>query len=98
MLSIFILFLCLIIMTIAFYGFYLLSEKQIKKTEHSIFSHLALHRSTYKKFCFVLCVLSAIGLMYIYGISIGAVTWWILATPLLLMIILWVNPLKKPPK
>lgn len=86
------------IMTSAFYGLYLLSQKQIAHTQQSRFAWLTQHIQRYKIICFLLCIISAILFMVIYGFAVGFVVWWILATPILLIMILWLNPLKNREK
>lgn len=43
---------------------------------------------------FLLFALSGFILIKKYGFSIGFVSWWIFATPLTFLLILWLNPLK----
>lgn len=86
------------LMLISFFGFYLLSEKQRKKTQHSRFAWLLNNIKMYKFVCAVLCIIATSLLMLCYGSSIGFVAWWIFASPLLLMIILSVNDLKRTEK
>lgn len=86
------------LMLIAFFGFYLLSEKQRQKTQHSRFAWLLNNVKIYKLACTMLCVVASCLLMWCYGGSVGFVAWWIFASPLLLMIILSVNDLKQTKK
>ncbi|MFI7961399.1 DUF1634 domain-containing protein, partial [Acinetobacter baumannii] len=43
---------------------------------------------------FLLFALSGFILIKKYGFSIGFVSWWIFATPLTFLLILWLNPLR----
>lgn len=85
-------------MLIAFFGFYLLSEKQRKKTQQSRFAWLLNNVKMYKLACIVLCIIASSLLMWCYNSSIGFVAWWVFASPLLLLIILSVNNLKRTEK
>lgn len=76
---------------IAFYGLYLLSEKQIKFTTqrwHYLTQHIKRHRI----FCFILIfIASSILILNYHSISIGIVATFIFLTPLILILILFLN-------
>lgn len=76
---------------IAFYGLYLLSEKQIKfntQRWHYLTQHIKRHRI----FCFILIfIASSILILNYQSISIGIVATFIFLTPLILILILFLN-------
>ena len=83
-----------ILLTIGMYLLFICSEKQrSKKTTHRLKSILQKHFRVARIGSFVLFILCAFLLIQKYGFSIGFVSWWIFATPLTFLLILWINPL-----
>ncbi|ENV60247.1 membrane protein [Acinetobacter sp. C15] len=77
---------------------YVVSTKQIEKTKKSRF-HLLPRSASITRCIAWLCFLTACGsLTYIYGNSIGIVSWFIFATPLVFLLICTVNDLKTKAK
>ncbi|MGQ0769638.1 DUF1634 domain-containing protein [Acinetobacter baumannii] len=79
-------------------GMYLLfisTEKYRSPKSTGHFKPLAQkYYSLLRVLAFLLFALSGFILIKKYGFSIGFVSWWIFATPLTFLLILWLNPLK----
>lgn len=89
--------LAFLLMLLAFFGFYLSSEKQLKfMQQHTRWQQWVPYRLHLKYGCLVLCGLSMLCLAGVYGLSIALVIWWVLASPVLLGLIIWLNrPIRK---
>lgn len=79
-------------------GMYLLfisSEKYRSPKSTGYFKSLAQkYYPLFRISAFLLFALSGFVLINKYGFSIGFVSWWIFATPLTFLLILWLNPLR----
>ena len=79
-------------------GMYLLfisTEKYRSSKSTGHFKSLAQkYCSLLRILAFLLFALSGFILIKKYGFSIGFVSWWIFATPLTFLLILWLNPLR----
>ncbi|MFJ1519529.1 DUF1634 domain-containing protein [Acinetobacter sp. ABJ_C1_1] len=79
-------------------GMYLLfisSEKYLSPKSTGHFKLLAQKYYSFLRIsAFLLFALSGFILIKKYGFSIGFVSWWIFATPLTFLLILWLNPLR----
>lgn len=84
----------LLIILCAVFGLYKLSEKQIKKTQQSKWSFLAIKPRITRFMCLFLLLISIFLLMKQQGFSIGFISFWIFLTPLLWLFIFCVNELK----
>mgnify|MGYP000004528107 FL=1 len=93
--------LIVILFVLIFTGFYLLfllSEKQLKKTAQSRFQIILKYRKL-TRFSAYLCFLCGFYLsISMYGFSIGFISSWIFASPIIFALILCNNRLKKPLK
>jgi uncharacterized membrane protein YfcA len=88
----------LISLSLIFFGFYLLyltSEKQNSKTLKTSWKWCAENRKYSKIIAFGLFIFSITLLCVHFGIGIGSVSFFILATPLIFIIILYCNDLKQ---
>lgn len=77
---------------------YRLSDKQLEKTKKSKWVWLTQHIKLAKLSCFVGFFVAGLLLMAQYGNSIGFISWWIFATPLIFGLILWVNDVRNKPE
>lgn len=75
---------------LAFYGLYLLSDKQIKITQQR-WQNINIRPKAYRMACFALCGIGYLLLAIVYGFSIAFVAMWIFLTPLVFILILWLN-------
>ncbi|MCU4389224.1 DUF1634 domain-containing protein [Acinetobacter courvalinii] len=74
---------------------YKCSAKQISKTKQQAFMRFKTQLKTLAYACF----LTAGSLLcFAYGSSIGFISWWIFATPVTFLLVLWVNELKPAKK
>ena len=74
---------------------HLLSSKQIDKTKRSLW-HFLTHYPQYSRgFAYILFLIAAAIFITIFGISIGFISWWLFASPVVLFLILLINDLKK---
>ncbi|WP_336936854.1 DUF1634 domain-containing protein [Acinetobacter modestus] len=84
-------FLSLILILIGMTFLYKCSSKQISKTKQL---YLIRYKTLFKIFAY-LCFLIAGSLRCLeYGNAIGFVSWWLFATPITFLLVLWVNELK----
>lgn len=81
---------------LGFYLLFLMSEKQKKNTAHSRFKKLLQHLKLARYAAYTCFIAGFFLSMWIYGSSIGWVSWWIFASPIIFMIILTNNRLKAP--
>ncbi|ENW81117.1 hypothetical protein F909_02408 [Acinetobacter sp. ANC 3929] len=87
--------LSLVLILIGMLLLYKCSSKQINKTKQALF----IRYQTHLKILAYLCFLLAGSLLCLkYGSSIGFVSWWIFATPVTFLLVLWVNELKPTKK
>lgn len=82
----------------AVYGLYRVSEKQIKQTLQSQWSFVALYPRTSRFICLMLMLLSTLLLIQQTGSSIGFISFWVFATPLIFFFILYINELSAKKK
>ncbi|WP_064191278.1 hypothetical protein [Acinetobacter baumannii] len=79
-------------------GMYLLFISSEKYRSPKSAGHFKLFAQKYysllRILAFLLFALSGFILIKKYGFSIGFISWWIFATPLTFLLILWLNPLK----
>lgn len=83
-----------LLILIASYSLYLISSKQIAKTQKSKLSVLAQHVKLVKVISFALIILALFLFSLNYGNSISFVALCILSSPILFGLILFVNDLK----
>ncbi len=76
------------------YLLHLLSRKQLEKRRKSRWVWLITYKLFFKMFGVICLLIAGLILMHLYGSSIGFVSWWIFATPLVFMLILSINDLK----
>ncbi|ARG36706.1 MULTISPECIES: hypothetical protein [Acinetobacter] len=88
----------IIVFALTLLGMYLLfmsSEKYRAPKSTGNFKLFAQkYYSLLRILAFLLFALGGFILIKKYGFSIGFVSWWIFATPLTFLLILWLNPLK----
>lgn len=73
---------------------HLLSSKQIDKTKRSQW-HFLTHYPQYSRgFAYILFLIAAAIFIKKFGISIGFISWWLFASPVILFLILLINDLK----
>lgn len=89
-----IMLLSLILIFLGIGGLYRISEKQIKKTRLSKWSMLAMYPQTTRFVSLLLLILAVFILVQKEGFSIGFISFWIFSTPLIFIIILYMNELK----
>ena len=87
-----------VLIVLGMYILYALSSKQIEKTKKSELYVLANHVKNMRIFAFILFLVAGSFFIAYYGSSIGFVSWWLFATPLVFIIILYVNDLKPKPE
>ena len=87
-----------LLILIASYGLYLVSSKQINKTQKSRFSVLSKHVKSVKLTAFICIVIALLLYNLEYGDSISFVALCVLSTPLLFGLILSINYLKPKTK
>jgi len=76
------------------FGLYQVSAKQITKTRSSQWAFLA-HTPRFTRFISLLFLLAAIFLLIRHsGLSIGFISFWIFASPIIFIFILYINELK----
>lgn len=87
--------LSLILTLIGMLLLYKCSAKQISKTKHQ---SLIRYQIQFRILAYA-CFLTAGSLLcFAYGSSIGFISWWIFATPVTFLLVLWVNELKPAKK
>lgn len=84
-----------VLLIAAMFGFYLLSNKQRCVTQNSRWRWILQQPKRNQRICIGFCVLSALCLMWVYGVTVGFVSWWIFATPLLFILIFKLNQVPK---
>ncbi len=80
------------------WGLYQVGEKQIKKTRLSRWSFLTIYPPITRLICLLLLSIAMFILIQKEGSSIGVVSFWIFATPLIFIFILYINELKPKQK
>lgn len=80
------------------YVLHLLSSKQFEKTRKSKWVWLTQYTKVARLLSFVSFLIAGSLLIAQYGNSIGFISWWIFATPLVFSLILWVNDVKSKPE
>ncbi|CAB1212153.1 hypothetical protein [Acinetobacter bouvetii] len=88
----------LLLIAIATYASYLISEKQIRCTLQSKWFVLAQHPTLTRIGALLLFSIAVFLLIQHYGVSIGFASFWVLASPLIFFFILYINPLKSTQK
>lgn len=76
---------------------HLLSSKQIAKTKQSSLHILTQFPLISRCVGYLLFFSAAVVLIDHYGISIGFISWWIFASPVAFILIMYINDLKKKP-
>ncbi|MCU4412959.1 DUF3292 domain-containing protein [Acinetobacter sp. WU_MDCI_Axc73] len=76
------------------YILFALSSKQIEKTKKSKLYFMTQHINMLRLFACLLFLIAGSLFIAIYGTSIGFVSWWLFATPLVFALILYLNDLK----
>ena len=74
---------------------HLLSSKQIEKTKRSQWYFLTHYPQYSRSIAYILFLIAAAIFIAIFGISIGFISWWLFASPVVLFLILLINDLKK---
>ncbi|ENX41322.1 hypothetical protein [Acinetobacter sp. NIPH 2100] len=87
--------LSLVLILIGMLLLYKCSSKQINKTKQPLFIGYQTHLKVLAYLCFLL---AGSLLCLTYGSSIGFISWWIFATPVTFLLVLWVNELKPSKK
>lgn len=88
-------FLGMICILLGMWCLHLLSSKQIDKTKRSLW-HFLTHYPQYSRgFAYILFLIAAAIFIAIFGISIGFISWWLFASPVILLLILLINNLRK---
>ncbi|MCH7313168.1 DUF1634 domain-containing protein [Acinetobacter sp. ANC 3882] len=87
--------LSLVLILIGMLLLYKCSSKQINKTKQPLFIRYQTHL---KVLAYVFFLLAGSLLCLKYGSSIGFISWWIFATPVTFLLVLWVNELKPSKK
>lgn len=77
---------------------YRLSDKQLEKTKKSKWVWLTRYTKVAKLSSFISFLIAGSLLIAQYGTSIGFISWWIFATPLVFSLILWVNDVRSKPE
>ena len=96
--SFFILFISFLVIVIAMSGLYLCGERQIRKTLQGRWAYFAKHAKTTRCVAYGLLCLAGLGCIQHFGFPIGFVSFWIFATPIIFMLIIYINDLKVPQK
>ncbi|MBJ9985021.1 DUF1634 domain-containing protein [Acinetobacter sp. S40] len=84
----------IVLIVMGMYILYVLSSKQLEKTKKSKLQFLAHNVKIMRIFAFILFLIAGLFFIAAYGSSIGFISWWIFATPLVFGIILYINDLK----
>ncbi|WP_130802666.1 DUF1634 domain-containing protein [Acinetobacter ihumii] len=84
----------MILIGIGMYILYMLSSKHIEKTKKSQFKFLTHYITAMRLFAFILFLIAGSCFIAAYGSSIGFISWWLFATPLVFTLILYINDLK----
>jgi len=88
-------FLGMICILLGMWSLHLLSSKQIEKTKRSQWRFLTHYPQYSHGFAYILFLIAAAIFIAIFGISIGFISWWLFASPVVLFLILLINDLKK---
>lgn len=89
--------LSLIFILLGLWILHLLSSKQIAKTKQSSLHLLTQFRLTSRCVAYLLFFSAAVILIGHYGIPIGFISWWIFASPVAFVLIMYINNLKNKP-
>lgn len=73
---------------------HLLSSKQFEKTKKSRLNVLTVYATLARYIAFILFIVATLLLILEYGSSIGFVSWWLFASPIIFILILYFNDLK----
>lgn len=87
--------LSLILILIGMLLLYKCSAKQISKTKQQVFIR---YKTQLRVLAYVCFLIAGSLLCLTYGSSIGFISWWMFATPVTFMLVLWVNELKPAKK
>ena len=82
----------------AMFGLYLISEKQITKTQKSRWAWCAKNTGMVRLVSMLLIITATVLCSDQYGSSIGFISLWIFLTPLIFGLILYINDLKPKQK
>ncbi|MGY5393527.1 DUF1634 domain-containing protein [Acinetobacter sp. NigerLNRRAM0016] len=77
---------------------HLLSSKQIDKTKQSQWHFLTHYPQYSSSIAYILFLIAAAIFIKKFGISIGFISWWLFASPVILFLILLMNDLKQKDK
>lgn len=77
---------------------YLISAKQIGKSRQSTWHFFTRFPQCTRSLAYILFFIAAGIFIEIFGISIGFVSWWLFASPVVLLLILLINDLKNKNK
>ena len=88
-------FLGMICILLGMWCLHLLSSKQIEKTKRSQWYFLTHYPQYSRSIAYILFLIAAAIFIAIFGISIGFISWWLFASPVILFLILLINDLKK---
>ncbi|KYQ83449.1 hypothetical protein AWW72_13980 [Acinetobacter sp. NRRL B-65365] len=83
--------LSLVLILVGMLLLYKCSSKQMSKTKQQFVIHYQIQLKVLAYLCFLL---AGSLLCLEYGSSIGFISWWIFATPVTFLLVLWVNELK----
>ncbi|TCB66598.1 DUF1634 domain-containing protein [Acinetobacter sp. ANC 4178] len=87
----------LIFILLGLWILHLLSSKQIAKTKQSSLHILTQFPLISRCVAYLLFFSAAVVLIVHYGISIGLISWWIFASPVAFILIMYINDLKNKP-
>ncbi|MGG2098465.1 DUF1634 domain-containing protein [Acinetobacter haemolyticus] len=88
----------LISMFLILIGMFILYECSDKRINKSPYQHHIKQFRLILRYLAFFSFFTAGGLLcWEYGRSIGFISWWIFATPITFLLILWVNDVSKPP-
>lgn len=87
--------LSLILTLIGMLLLYKCSAKQITKAKQQV---LIRYKTQLRVLAYVCFLIAGSLLCFVYGSSIGFISWWIFATPVTFLLVLWVNELKPAKK
>ncbi|MBJ8417321.1 DUF1634 domain-containing protein [Acinetobacter courvalinii] len=87
--------LSLVLILIGMLLLYKCSAKQITKAKQQVFIR---YKTQLRVLAYVCFLIAGSLLCLTYGSSIGFISWWMFATPVTFMLVLWVNELKPAKK
>ena len=90
-----IIFFGMICILLGMWSLHLLSSKQIEKTKRSQWRFLTHYPQYSHCFAYILFLIAAAIFIKKFGISIGFISWWLFASPVILLLILLINNLRK---